>query len=579
MNLAEFVEKYRANRRLLLLIVYVALFLDNMLLTTVVPIPNFAGSDAPLGWNSDDWDDAPSTQVPRYKGSKKPRVSGDSKGRSRPRPPTGRMRPATTTASSPDSYEPLPDEFSIGFEGGSSATEDFLSRVASSSATDEDTSDRKGGRLLTRPEKYRQEQERKRHDTLADENVHVGFMFGSKALVQLLVNPLVGPMTNKIGYTVPMFTGFVIMFLSTVLFAFGSSFVTLWLARALQGVGSACTSTSGMGMLAQAYPDDAERGSAMGIALGGLALGVLVGPPYGGLLYGWSGKELPFILLALLALGDGTLQYLVLKPKVDRGEPEGTAIKELAKDPYIAVAAGSITIGNLGIAMLEPSLPLWMMESWSAGSFERGAAFLPASISYMIGTNIFGPLAHKIGRWLSGFIGLVIIGFCLLAIPSATSVGGLIVPNFCMGFSIGMIDASMFPMMGYIVDVRHVGVYGSIYAIADAAFCFAFALGPFFSGPLVRSVGFPTMMYMIAIINFLYAPLMFFLRTIPENIPTPKEEPAGAAFMTANNVVIDGNPIHYEKIEGITTPNRRFPEVGPNSVTNYNYNVNSVWED
>ncbi|PIO76248.1 hypothetical protein TELCIR_01679 [Teladorsagia circumcincta] len=55
-----------------------------------------------------------------------------------------------------------------------------------------------------------------------------------------------------------------------------------------------------------------------------------------------------------------------------------------------------------------------------------------------------------------------------------------------------MIDASMFPLMGYLVDLRHVGVYGSIYAIADAAFCFAFALGPFFSGPLVESVGFPT---------------------------------------------------------------------------------------
>jgi DHA1 family solute carrier family 18 vesicular amine transporter 1/2 len=35
--------------------------------------------------------------------------------------------------------------------------------------------------------------------------------------------------------------------------------------------------------------------------------------------------------------------------------------------------------------MLEPSLPLWMMESWGAGSIERGAAFLPASISYLIG--------------------------------------------------------------------------------------------------------------------------------------------------------------------------------------------------
>jgi hypothetical protein len=31
----------------------------------------------------------------------------------------------------------------------------------------------------------------------------------------------------------------------------------------------------GMGMLAERYPNDVERGNAMGIALGGLALGVL----------------------------------------------------------------------------------------------------------------------------------------------------------------------------------------------------------------------------------------------------------------------------------------------------------------
>ena len=32
-----------------------------------------------------------------------------------------------------------------------------------------------------------------------------------------------------------------------------------------------------MGMLAERYPDDKERGNAMGVALGGLALGVLIG--------------------------------------------------------------------------------------------------------------------------------------------------------------------------------------------------------------------------------------------------------------------------------------------------------------
>ena len=38
-------------------------------------------------------------------------------------------------------------------------------------------------------------------------------------------------------------------------------------------------------MLAERYPDDKERGNAMGIALGGLALGVLIGPPFGGIMY------------------------------------------------------------------------------------------------------------------------------------------------------------------------------------------------------------------------------------------------------------------------------------------------------
>lgn len=49
----------------------------------------------------------------------------------------------------------------------------------------------------------------------------------------------------------------------------------MFLARSVQGIGSACSSVAGLGMLADRYPDDEERGNAMGVALGGLALGVL----------------------------------------------------------------------------------------------------------------------------------------------------------------------------------------------------------------------------------------------------------------------------------------------------------------
>jgi hypothetical protein len=40
-----------------------------------------------------------------------------------------------------------------------------------------------------------------------------------------------------------------------------------------------------------------------------------------------------------------------------------------------------------------------------------------------------------------------------------------------------MVDSSMMPELGYLVDIRHAAVYGSVYAIGDVAFCLGFAIG------------------------------------------------------------------------------------------------------
>ena len=194
--------------------------------------------------------------------------------------------------------------------------------------------------------------------------------------------------------------------------------------------------SKGMGMLAERFPDDKERGNAMGIALGGLALGVLIGPPFGGFMYQFVGKSAPFIVLAFLALLDGCkylsshhgtshfiitfqgLQLLVLQPKVVRSEGEAPSLVALVKDPYIIIAAGAITFANMGIAMLEPSLPIFMMDKMDAEKWQLGAAFLPASISYLIGTNLFGPLGHRMGRWLASLIGLSMIGIALILVST-----------------------------------------------------------------------------------------------------------------------------------------------------------------
>ncbi|CAJ1069594.1 LOW QUALITY PROTEIN: chromaffin granule amine transporter [Xyrichtys novacula] len=313
---------------------------------------------------------------------------------------------------------------------------------------------------------------------LEEENVRVGLLFASKALTQLLVNPFVGPLTNRVGYHIPMFAGFIIMFASTIMFAFSGTYALLFFARSLQGIGSSFSSVAGLGMLASVYTDDEERGIAMGIALGGLALGVLIGAPFGSVMYEFVGKSAPFLILAFLAVFDGVLQLFILQPsKISPGSVEGTPLLTLLKDPYILISAGSLCFANMGVAILEPTLPIWMMQTMCSPKWQLGMAFLPASISYLIGTNLFGVLANKMGRWLCSMLGMFIVGVSLLCVPFATSIYGLIGPNGGLGFAIGMVDSSMMAIMGYLVDIRHASVYGSVYAIADVALCMGFAIG------------------------------------------------------------------------------------------------------
>uniref|UniRef100_A0A8C7VSX4 Major facilitator superfamily (MFS) profile domain-containing protein n=1 Tax=Oncorhynchus mykiss TaxID=8022 RepID=A0A8C7VSX4_ONCMY len=449
----EWLRQSRGSSRLVLVVVCVALLLDNMLLTVVVPIiPTFLYA---LDHPTQDPFIQPSTQRPSEEGF--------------------------TLASVHSFY----DNTSYSLRGSeSNLSEALLFNISRNSSQVKGSTCQEDSAFLDK------------------ENVRVGLLFASKALVQLLVNPFVGPLTNRVGYHIPMFAGFIIMFVSTIMFAFSGTYALLFFARSLQGIGSSFSSVAGLGMLASVYTNDEERGVAMGIALGGLAMGVLIGAPFGSVMYSFVGKTAPFLILAFLAVFDGALQLLILQPsKISPG------VTDLG-----ALVSGSLCFANMGVAILEPTLPIWMMQTMCSPKWQLGMAFLPASISYLIGTNLFGLLANKMGRWLCSMIGMFIVGISLLCVPFAKNIYGLIGPNAGLGFAIGMVDSSMMAIMGYLVDIRHASVYGSVYAIADVALCMGFAIGPSIGGSLVRAIGFPYLMVFIGIINIFYAPLCFFLR-------------------------------------------------------------------
>lgn len=356
-----------------------------------------------------------------------------------------------------------------------------------------------------------------------NEGSAIGVLFASKAIVQLCVNPFTGTLMDRIGYDIPLMIGLVIMFLSTSVFAFGESYAVLFLARSMQGLGSAFADTSGLAMIADRFTEESERTKSLGIAQAFISFGCLFAPPLGGILYEFAGKVVPFLLLAFVSLFDGFLCLMVMKPVrqqrsmlAPEERPKGTPIYKLLMDPYIAVCAGALAMSNVSLAFLEPTISLWMKDRMGADEWEIGFVWLPAFIPHICGVYLTVKLAKTYPQyqWLMAAIGVSLEGICCFFVPFAKAYFVLIFPIMGICFGIALVDTALLPMLGYLVDVRHVSVYGSVYAIADISYSLAYALGPVVAGSVVHAIGFLWLNVFIFLTNVGYAPVLLMLRHV-----------------------------------------------------------------
>lgn len=359
-----------------------------------------------------------------------------------------------------------------------------------------------------------------------------GVLFASKAIVQLMVNPFSGALIDRIGYDIPMMIGLSIMFLSTSIFACGRSYSVLFIARSLQGVGSAFADTSGLAMIADRFTEENERAQALGIALAFISFGCLVAPPFGGALYQFAGKEIPFLILAFVCLVDGLMLLLVMKP-IKQQLKEQKHLKKvptipiwkLFMDPYIAVCSGALMMSNVALAFLEPTISLWMEDHITHDNWKMGMIWLPAFFPHVFGVILTVKLSklYPNYQWLMVAIGLSLEGLSCLIIPFSTSYKVLMIPICIICFGIALVDTAILPTLGYIVDVRYVSVYGSIYAIADISYSLAYAIGPIVAGEVVEMIGFTWLNIIIAVSNLAYAPALMRLRNIYDFKPFQNE--------------------------------------------------------
>ncbi|XP_017786489.1 PREDICTED: synaptic vesicular amine transporter-like [Nicrophorus vespilloides] len=351
----------------------------------------------------------------------------------------------------------------------------------------------------------------RKFEHLEKDNGPLGALLASKAFVQLAFTPIIGYVTSIVGYHLPLFLGSINMFFAALLFAYGHNYGVLVLARALHGSSSAAIAVSGMCLLADTLPKEI-RSRVMPIAFGGIALGVLIGYPLGGVAYQFIGKSAPFLLIAaLIAMNIGLQIYNSQLVKEEVAQERFTHSVEwvnLLKDKNMIIISGAICICTSSMAILEPCVPLWLLATITPppSKWQLGAVFIPDSIGYFIGSHFAGLFPAK--AWRIALSAMIITGLSCCAIPLATSIGGLTLPHFGLGLGVGVVDAALVPLLANLVDTRGNSQYGPIYALQQASVSLAYSFGPLLGGRAVHAIGFPWLMRLVGFINVLFCPLL-----------------------------------------------------------------------
>jgi DHA1 family vesicular acetylcholine transporter-like MFS transporter 3 len=384
----------------------------------------------------------------------------------------------------------------------------------------------------------------------------IGALFASKAVFQIVLAPVAGPVIDRYMYELPLLFGTAMQLLSTIVYCATDTYWVMFAARSIQGVGSAFTDPAAIGLVTECYPDNTARVTIICVLTVFISSSNILGPVYGGYLDEHVSRVFPFSLLAgamfleiLLILfafrpvrayralsleGNGQAQGQGQQQEgsvVDAITPppvvvQATPIYKLITDPYVLLCCGGMFVSMITVVALESTIALWMKNRFNSTETEIGFVLAPSMISFLVGiflTMLMSRSSRANKQWLLAVICMAAEGVTCLLIPFAPSYVLLVLILMAFVFNFAITEIIVYATFPRIVDQRYTPVYGSIYSIAMFSYNVCYALAPIFGNALIVASSFTIMVIINALLKIIYAPLLIFLRNIYELDVQPGE--------------------------------------------------------
>ena len=318
----------------------------------------------------------------------------------------------------------------------------------------------------------------------------IGLLFASFGVTLLVLSIPMGAISDRVGRKGPMIFGLALLAAATLAFAYSQTLEMLFVARLLQGAADGMTWIVGFAMIADLYGPE-ERGRAMGLAMAGSTLGIIIGPVIGGWLYEIGGIRLPFLFVAALAVVD-LLVFAAVAPAT-RGSGTSIPMRRVLTHRPVAICALVVIAGGGTIAMLEPVVPLLLEKRLGLGPAAIGTLFGIASVASTTMHPLYGRLSDRWGGRRLMMVGLIGSALVLPLLSFATDFRSAAFAMVPMWMVFSMIITPSLAYMAEVASAAGFESYGVVYGVYNMAWAVGLMVAPALGGFLFERVGFETM--------------------------------------------------------------------------------------
>jgi len=351
-----------------------------------------------------------------------------------------------------------------------------------------------------------------RAEDLGASGFQIGMLYAIFTTSLIVLRPLVGIGVDYLGRR-PFFIAALVFYLvANALYAFSESLDSLYVARALQGVGFSILAITTDTITADLTERD-ERSAAMGANIASQSRGGMAGAFIGFTLVGFfpaDAWQYSFAIYAVVAAFGVIFAWRFIPETLSREQQNQPKIKFNFPAKYYWLLL-AIFLAAFAAAVIQPYYLIYLRGRLGLEVNALAAVFVPVGIAYAILPTWLGKITGRLNRALIFSIGLIIATALYVAVPHIDSFIWLIAAFTGAAIGSVLIDLTK---NAWIADIAGTQATGRTFGLAAFVTGVGAALGPLAGGAIFDSFGRDYIFYFAGVV-FL-ASMLLVLRYIKE---------------------------------------------------------------